>query len=79
MMTRMCCMMHTGKLDRLNTMNDIEFKTTVLGLIIYLFISYFSFLPFYLSYIDLFILFLVCFLFVYFSQCGKKGTLSSNV
>ena len=65
-------MMHTGKLDRLNTMNDTELKAIQLGLIIYLFVSYFSFLPFYLSYIYLFILFLLCFIFVYFSQCGIK-------
>ena len=72
MMTRMCYMMHTGKLDILNTMNDIQLKTIELGLIIYLFISYFSFLPFYLSYMHLFILFLLCFVLVYFSQCGIK-------
>ena len=79
MMTRMCYMMHTGKLDRLK--NDIELKTIELGLIIYLFIPYFSFLPFCLSYIHLFVLFLICFVFVYVSHCGLKtnGTLSSDV
>ena len=35
MMTRMCYMMHTGKLYRLNTMNDVELKTIELGLIVY--------------------------------------------
>ena len=69
-------MMHTEKLDRLNTTNDIELKTIQLGSVFYSFISYFSFLPFYLL-----ILFLLCFVFVYFSQCGikTKGTLSSDV
>ena len=35
MMTRMCYMTHTGKLDRLNTMNDVELKTIEPGLTIY--------------------------------------------
>ena len=35
MMTRMCYMIHTGKLDRLNSMNDVELKTMESGIIIY--------------------------------------------
>ena len=31
----MCYMMHTGMLDRLNSMNDVELKTIEPGLIIY--------------------------------------------
>ena len=61
-MTRMCYIMLTGKLYRLNTMNDVELKTIELGLIIYYFISFFPCLSF--------ILFSLCFVSVYFSQCG---------
>ena len=35
MMARMCYMIHTGNLDRLNSMNDVELKTMEPGLIIY--------------------------------------------
>ena len=80
-MTRMCYMMHTGKLDRLNTMNDIELKTIELGLIIYLFISYFSFSAF-LSFIHSFIYFvfaLLCFCVLFSVWNKNKGTLSSDV
>ena len=60
-------MMHTGKLDRFNTMNDVELKTMEPGLkcinLVNIFLSC-------LSFIHSFILFLLCFVFVYFSQCG---------
>ena len=65
-------MMHTGKLDRLNSMNDVELKTIEPGLIINLLIYFIFFFPAFLSYIHLFILFLLCFVFAYFSQCGIK-------
>ena len=55
-------MMHRGKRDKLNTMNDINLKTIELGLIIYQFISYFSFLP---SIFHTFI-YLFCFCFALF-------------
>ena len=75
-------MMHTGKLDRLNTINEIEIKTIELGSVICIFMLYFfSCLSIFHTFIYLFILIVLCFVFVYFCQCGikTKGTLSSDV
>ena len=69
-MTRICYIMDTGYLEKLDIMNDTELITTELGFfsnIYFLFISFLYFLSCYISYIHSCLLLLLCFLCIFLS------------